>query len=112
MNSVTTGKDTRGQTAEPHLYTCRKDSLQHFTDLDVTKPRTPHPTHAILDDGQYPKQYNLVAGRVAGFKFAVGNGGTNSHKGNIDGWIVFQKETAGKERMQSGKGSGRDGTRG
>jgi hypothetical protein len=94
------------------LYTCRKDSLQHLTDLDVTKSGTPSPTQAIFDDGQYSKQYNLVTRGVAGFKFAVRNGGTDSRKGDIDGWIVFQEETAGKERVKSGKGSGRDGTRG
>jgi hypothetical protein len=108
---VTTGDDTSGQTAEPHLYTCSKDSLQHLTDLDVTKSCTPPSTHAIFDDGQYPQQYNLVAGRITGFKFAVRDGGADSRKGNIDGWIVFQEESAGKERVHSGKGSGRDGTR-
>jgi len=87
----------QGQTTEPHLHTCREDGLQHLTNLDVAKPCTPTSTHAVLDDGQYPKQYDFVTRRVAGFKFAVRNGRTDRRKGNIDGWIVFQKETAGEE---------------
>lgn len=91
--------DARGQTTEPHLYTRRKDGLQHLTDLDVTKPGAPPATHAVLDDGQYPKQYNLVSRRVTGFKFAVRNGRTDCRKGNVDGWVISQKETIGEERM-------------
>jgi hypothetical protein len=79
-----TVNDTRGQTAEPHLHTGRKDGLQHFTDLNVTEPRAPRSTHAVLDDGQYAKQYDFVAGRVAGFEFAVRDGGTDRRKGNVD----------------------------
>ena len=81
------------------MYTRRKDGLQHLTDLDVTKPCAPPTIHAVFDDGQYPKQDNLVSGRVAGFKFAVRNGRTDRRKSDIDGWVVFQKETVGEERM-------------
>jgi len=91
--------NTRGQTTEPHLHTRRKDGLQHFTDLDVAKPRSPPSTHTVFNDGQYPKQYDFVTGRVASFKFAMRNGRTDRRKGDINGCIVLQKETVGEESV-------------